>query len=41
MYGCELIMGMYIRMSIYVYLHIGTETYLPGIKRRWSNKSGL
>ena len=29
-YGCELTMGLYMRMCVYVYVHIGIVTYLRG-----------
>ena len=38
-YNCELTMGMF--MHVYVCVHIVAETYLHGIKCRWSDKSGL
>ena len=30
MYGCELTMGLCIRMRVYVCVRIGVETYLRG-----------
>ena len=33
-YGCELTIGVCMRIHVYVCVHKGTETYLCGTKRR-------